>query len=199
MAATDSAKKVLDNIKTLRKEKGISQKEVAEYLSMHQAGYNRIENGTAELSLVRLYQIAEILGVSVQEILAGSSDGSRSAPDVEALKKENESLRASIVTQAFFRGLVVRFCSFAILPILSHFAPTENPRNMIEIDGERFIIIPLPRLKETLHAALDYLDTIKMMYKTSTHMEFDTKEISDFETILAKFVAIKSDIAEMWE
>jgi transcriptional regulator with XRE-family HTH domain len=59
----------LKNIKNIRIEKGISQKDMANKLQFAQSNYNKIENGLSELTVKRLYEIAEILGVSVFQIL----------------------------------------------------------------------------------------------------------------------------------
>ena len=59
----------LKNIKNIRIEKGISQKNMANKLQFAQSNYNKIENGLSELTVKRLYEIAEILGVSVFQIL----------------------------------------------------------------------------------------------------------------------------------
>jgi transcriptional regulator with XRE-family HTH domain len=57
------------NIKSIRTEKGISQNQMAEKLGFAQSNYNKIENGVAELTVKRLYEIAKILEVSVLKIL----------------------------------------------------------------------------------------------------------------------------------
>lgn len=59
----------LKNIKSIRISKGISQKDMANKLEFAQSNYNKIENGLAELTVKRLYEIAEILGVSIFQIL----------------------------------------------------------------------------------------------------------------------------------
>ena len=58
----------LKNIKSIRISKGISQKDMANKLEFAQSNYNKIENGLAELTVKRLYEIAEILGVSIFQI-----------------------------------------------------------------------------------------------------------------------------------
>lgn len=72
----------LEKIKSLRTEKGISQKEIADKLGFGQSNYNKIENGLTELNVSKLFEIAEILGVSVSTILGYD--------EVEKLKIEIE-------------------------------------------------------------------------------------------------------------
>jgi transcriptional regulator with XRE-family HTH domain len=58
-----------DNIKKLRKEKGLQQKQMALELGIDQSNYNKIENGKREPSLDLLNKLAGLFGVSVDDIL----------------------------------------------------------------------------------------------------------------------------------
>lgn len=58
-----------DNIKNLRKEKGLQQKQIAIELGIDQSNYNKIENGKREPSLDLLNKLAGLFGVSVDDIL----------------------------------------------------------------------------------------------------------------------------------
>ncbi|WP_316747737.1 helix-turn-helix transcriptional regulator [Pedobacter gandavensis] len=49
--------------------KGYTQEYMAEKLHISQNSYSKLERGYTSLTVVRLYQIAEILGISIQEIL----------------------------------------------------------------------------------------------------------------------------------
>jgi transcriptional regulator with XRE-family HTH domain len=60
---------VLDKIKEIRNEKRISQSDIAEYLGIAHNNYGRIERGEGELTVVRLFKIAEFLKVSPNELL----------------------------------------------------------------------------------------------------------------------------------
>jgi XRE family transcriptional regulator, regulator of sulfur utilization len=85
-------KDIYDNIKTLRKEKKISQEDMAIALDMFQANYGKLERGITELTISRLYKIAEILEVSVLDIL-GEKSKPLDSPDIESLSIENKILR----------------------------------------------------------------------------------------------------------
>lgn len=65
-------KEYIQNIKNLRIEKGISQKDMAEKLGFGHSNYNKIENGLIEITVSKLYEISEILEVSVNSILGNS-------------------------------------------------------------------------------------------------------------------------------
>jgi len=54
-----------DNIKRIRKEKGIQQKKMALDLGLDQSNYNKIESGKREPSIELINKLAEYLEVSV--------------------------------------------------------------------------------------------------------------------------------------
>ncbi len=64
-------KEYIQNIKIIRIEKGISQKEMALRLGYGHSNYNKIENGLIEISVSKLYEIADILEVPILKILGG--------------------------------------------------------------------------------------------------------------------------------
>lgn len=57
------------NIRMLREQKEITQAAMAEKLGLSETGYAKIERGESGLSIERIYQIAEVLDVSVAEIV----------------------------------------------------------------------------------------------------------------------------------
>lgn len=56
-------------IKELRIKKGLTQVQVAKKLGLKQNNYSNLEKGKSRLTVERLTLLAEILEVSVQEIL----------------------------------------------------------------------------------------------------------------------------------
>lgn len=56
-------KNILVKIKETRKEKGITQEEMGEFLGITKTGYNEIENGKRNLSLKRFLMITEKLEI----------------------------------------------------------------------------------------------------------------------------------------
>lgn len=62
-------KNVLEKIKDIRKKKGFSHEYIAHELKMSQVSYSKIEKNETKLTLERLYKIAEILDVTVGDIL----------------------------------------------------------------------------------------------------------------------------------
>ena len=55
---------------TYRKNKGLTQQEVAEYLGMSFSGYSRIENGKRSASVDILQKLASLYGVTVDDLLS---------------------------------------------------------------------------------------------------------------------------------
>jgi transcriptional regulator with XRE-family HTH domain len=56
---------ILELIKIKRKEKGITQKEVANFIGVSEMTYIRIENGQSELKLSQYIDICKFLGVEL--------------------------------------------------------------------------------------------------------------------------------------
>lgn len=59
----------MNSLKRLRKAKGITQKEVADYLGVSNSAYSQYETGTRQPSLDILTKLSEYFGVSTDEIL----------------------------------------------------------------------------------------------------------------------------------
>ena len=60
---------VLDSIRRLRQQKGYSQEYMAFMMDMSQNNYSKLERGATPLTINKLYDVAEILEVTVHEIL----------------------------------------------------------------------------------------------------------------------------------
>jgi len=63
----------IKSIKSLRQEKGLSQLDLAKSLAISRASYIAIEHGKRELAVSELEKIANILGVSLNELESGES------------------------------------------------------------------------------------------------------------------------------
>jgi transcriptional regulator with XRE-family HTH domain len=62
-------KEAIDNIKKFRELKNLTRDELADKLEMSLSGYSKLERGEVELTISKLYRIADILEVSVSQIL----------------------------------------------------------------------------------------------------------------------------------
>lgn len=62
-------KPYLRKLKELRKKRGLSQVAISEALGLNPSSYGKIENGETLLDVDRAYKIAEILNVSISDII----------------------------------------------------------------------------------------------------------------------------------
>jgi transcriptional regulator with XRE-family HTH domain len=60
---------VYSNIKRLRELKAITREAIAADLGMGVSGYSKLERGEVDITLSKVYKIAEILGVSLEQLL----------------------------------------------------------------------------------------------------------------------------------
>jgi len=66
--------KIHEKLKIIRMFKGYSQEEMAEKLSYSLSGYTKIERGETDLSVNKLENIAELMGIDLQKLL-GMNEG----------------------------------------------------------------------------------------------------------------------------
>jgi transcriptional regulator with XRE-family HTH domain len=66
---------VAEQIKKIRKGKGLSQQEVADKLSMNRVQYNRIETGKSDPTMNILQRIANVLDINVVEFINPKNNG----------------------------------------------------------------------------------------------------------------------------
>lgn len=59
---------------SIRKEKKIKAKDIAEALGVSVTAYHFVEQGKTELTFSRIWQLAEILGVEMYEVIGYSSE-----------------------------------------------------------------------------------------------------------------------------
>lgn len=67
--------KVRQNIRDFREDKNLTQAQVAERLGMSVTGYAKLERGESQIRVERLQQIAQILEVNVEELMAEAPEG----------------------------------------------------------------------------------------------------------------------------
>lgn len=77
-----------ERIRVLREAKGLSQSDIANSLKIATQNYWKIEKGKTELTVSRLTQIAEILGVSVIKLLTGEAQKVEDSEEVKKLEEE---------------------------------------------------------------------------------------------------------------
>jgi transcriptional regulator with XRE-family HTH domain len=62
-----------ENIKRLREEKGLTQQQLADLLSMHRSNYSKVENGQRELSIAALNKVARYFNISLDALVNGDT------------------------------------------------------------------------------------------------------------------------------
>ncbi len=65
----DLAKKLGHNIRSMRKDKGISQDKLALTADIDRSYVGRIERGEVNITLEKAYQIAMVLGCDIRDLL----------------------------------------------------------------------------------------------------------------------------------
>lgn len=60
---------ILQNLKRLRKEKGVTQEEMANKLGISRVTYYSIESGKQELSIQKIDEIIKILDISIFDLI----------------------------------------------------------------------------------------------------------------------------------
>lgn len=58
-------------IRALREKAGLTQSEVADALSVSQAAYCRLEKGEVEMSLSKLFKLAELYKIGLEVLIEG--------------------------------------------------------------------------------------------------------------------------------
>ncbi len=80
-------------ITTLRKEKGLTQKQLAEALNVTDKAVSKWERGLSFPDISMLEPISEVLGISIMELLAGEiREGDDPMPREEAQELINDSV-----------------------------------------------------------------------------------------------------------
>ena len=79
---TQKSKRIGKRIRWLRYQKSFSLKEIAALLDMSVPALSKIENGTTDMNLSRLMQIADVFKVSAPELIADHEPGLK-AEDAE--------------------------------------------------------------------------------------------------------------------
>lgn len=65
-----SLKELGETIRTIREDRGLLQKDLAETLNIDGSGVSRIENGITNINYEQLLRISELFGMDVTDILA---------------------------------------------------------------------------------------------------------------------------------
>lgn len=98
--------KIINRIKEIRKEKGISHEAMAFDLGISQVAYSKLEKNETKLNVDRLYKIAEILDTKVSELLGLEinkiyqqefKDNSQNYQEIQNLYQENKDVYLELI------------------------------------------------------------------------------------------------------
>jgi len=85
---------IIKNIEEIRQEKGIKQSEMGKKLGTTQSGYSNFVNRNTDMPFSRITLIADILGVSVVDIVTWPAkyvpEDQASVPECEKCKEKDE-------------------------------------------------------------------------------------------------------------
>jgi len=60
---------IADNIKRIREEKGLLQKQVAEHINVDKSTYSKIEKSLRDVTVIELNKIAQLFNMTVDQII----------------------------------------------------------------------------------------------------------------------------------
>ena len=89
---------LLANIKRIRKEKGLTQKDVAEGCGMLVPTYSRLERGGSNPSLASIVRIADALGIGVIELFQSSEIKDKSVAQKLSMISDLSEYNRNVVT-----------------------------------------------------------------------------------------------------
>ncbi len=93
--------KIINKIREIRKEKGISHEAMAFDLGISQVAYSKLEKNETKLNVDRLYRIAEILDTKIADLLGLEvskiyqqefKDNSQNYQEIQSLYQENKEI-----------------------------------------------------------------------------------------------------------
>ena len=87
---------IIENIKKIRKRRGISQEYIASHLNISQSAYHKIEVGETELTTDRLQQILSVLEIDLSELI-GKADNHNIGGRKHCCREECEMMRRLVI------------------------------------------------------------------------------------------------------
>lgn len=84
---------IAENIKKIREEKGLLQKQVATHIDVSKSTYSKIEKSLRDVTVIELHKIAELFNITVDQII-NYDDG---LPKEIILEEKNEDERFKLI------------------------------------------------------------------------------------------------------
>jgi len=84
---------IAENIKKIREEKGLLQKQVATHINVSKSTYSKIEKSLRDVTVIELHKIAELFNITVDQII-NYDDG---LPKEIILEEKNDDERFKLI------------------------------------------------------------------------------------------------------
>jgi transcriptional regulator with XRE-family HTH domain len=84
---------IADNIKRIREEKGLLQKQVAEHINVDKSTYSKIEKSLRDVTVIELNKIAQLFDLTVDQIINLEDD----IPQAVTLEDKTEDERLKLI------------------------------------------------------------------------------------------------------
>ncbi|MGM9510928.1 helix-turn-helix domain-containing protein [Larkinella sp. GY13] len=141
-----------ERIKAIREEKRIKLSEMATALGVDVSNYAKIEKKGKKLTLERIEEIADALGVSLAELLGYQVDGGQQTVGLQSriqeLANENETLKADLKREKTEKDVYMNIVQSGLDLINTLFKREKKEETTIE--GDKFSEEELERLKEAI-------------------------------------------------
>ncbi len=152
--------KIADKIKELRTTQRYSQEDIADKLGISQASYFQIEKGKTELTINRLYQIAEALGVGVGELMGVEVADNKGLSDSDKLRlafyeRGRLGLHNYLVMELINFAFDKRQVTITVMPNSDMTA--QNPPYLLEYKEEKKMILDEYVFDRSLNTFLEIL------------------------------------------
>jgi transcriptional regulator with XRE-family HTH domain len=86
---------IAQNIKKIREDKGLLQKQVAQHISVDKSTYSKIEKGLRDVTVIELHKMAQLFNMTVDQIIELEDD----IPKAVILEDKTEDERFKLINQ----------------------------------------------------------------------------------------------------
>lgn len=121
-------------IREMREILDISVEEISERLSVPQETYEKYEDGSLDISISALYEIAAVFGVDFTLLLTGESP----RMDNQCVVRSGEGISVDRFAGYSFSSLAYNYKGREMEPLLVTISPSEKPLAMITHAGQEF-------------------------------------------------------------
>ena len=127
--------KLEEKLTGLRKEKGLTQLELAEAVHVSRQAVSRWEVGTSIPTMENLASLGRLYGVPVDDLLNGREEPSKKEPPPADGEKTAKRWTALALAALSLTGLILTVCVAALL-----LSQREDAHNLSDLTGEEGVI-----------------------------------------------------------